>query len=472
MLKFFSKFIQNLSRLTSNMRNLTKKDVPFNWTKEHEQELSILKGIISKEPILQIFDPSKPILIQCDASSEAFGSCLLQDGHPIVFASRSLSKSEKRWAQIEKELGAIVFACGKMHYFIYGFEITIQTDHKPLIPIFNKDLDKASARLQRMLLKLLKYNIKITYLPGKDMLVADALSRSYIGESVADDPEMTHIVHSLSNNIPMSEEKKDIFRKAIDSDPILSKVKEFCLTSWPKNKIFSPDLKHFINIKERIYLSNGLLFLDFKVIVPKSLKLEMLNLIHESHFGIEKSKLRARQIFYWPNMSKDIEDFINNCHICQMNQRSLQKETLMSHELPSRAWQFIHSDFFEYQRKNYLLFVDAYSSWIEVVQTKTKAANELITICKNKFQQFGIPDKMFADNNPYNSYGFKSFANEWNFDLVFSSPYHHQSNGLAERYVGIVKSMLKKAKDPADLPIFLMEYHATPLPKIKYSPSF
>nr|CAI5831429.1 unnamed protein product [Callosobruchus analis] len=305
MLKFFSKFIPNLSHLTSNMRNLTKKDVPFNWTKEHEQELSILKGIISKEPILQIFDPSKPILIQCDASSEAFGSCLLQDGHPIVFASRSLSKSEKRWAQIEKELGAIVFACEKMHYFIYGFEITIQTDHKPLIPIFNKDLDKASARLQRMLLKLLKYNIKITYLPGKDMLVADALSRSYIEESVEDDPEMTHVVHSLSNNIPMSEEKKDIFRKAIDSDPILSKVKEFCLTSWPKNKIFSPDLKHFINIKERIYLSNGLLFLDFKVIVPKSLKLEMLNLIHESHFGIEKSKLRARQIFYWPNMSNE-----------------------------------------------------------------------------------------------------------------------------------------------------------------------
>lgn len=196
----------------------------------------------------------------------------------------------------------------------------------------------------------------------------------------------------------------------------------------------------------------------------------MLKLIHEPHFG-EKSKLRARQIFYWPNISRDIENFIQNCGMCQLHKKSLPKETLISHDIPSRAWQYVHSDFFEFKGKNFLLMVDAYSKWVEVIHTETKTADELILVCKNKFQQFGIPDIFFADNNPYNSHKFKSFAKNWNFQVVFSSPYHHQSNGLAERYVGIVKEMLKKANNENDLPLLLLEYNSTPLSSFNYSPS-
>lgn len=76
----------------------------------------------------------------------------------ISFAFRALTKTEGRYAQTEKELLSIVFACEKFHYFIYGREVIIQTDHKLLIPIFNKDSDKVILRLQRMLLRLLKYN--------------------------------------------------------------------------------------------------------------------------------------------------------------------------------------------------------------------------------------------------------------------------------------------------------------------------
>lgn len=195
LLKFFSKFIPNLSELTANIRNLTKKNVPFLWTSKHEAELSLLKILISTPPILKIFDPKKPIVIQCDASSEGLGCCLLQEGHPIAFASRCLTNSEKKWAQIEKELCAIVFAFQKFHYYVYGYNVLVQTDHKPLIPIFSKHLDKVTARLQRMLLKLLKYHINITYLPGRDMLIADILSRSCSKEPVVDDPEMEYVIH-------------------------------------------------------------------------------------------------------------------------------------------------------------------------------------------------------------------------------------------------------------------------------------
>nr|CAI5861345.1 unnamed protein product [Callosobruchus analis] len=143
----------------------------------------------------------------------------------------------------------------------------------------------------------------------------------------------------------------------------------------------------------------------------------MLALMHETHFGIEKTKQRARQIFYWPGMSSDVEQFIYKCEVCQTNRRSQQKETLVPHEMPSRPWQYIFSDFFEFQSKNFILLIDSYSNWIEVEQTKSKTAEEVINFCKNKFKQFGVPEIFFADNVPFNSSKFREFARKYNLKL-------------------------------------------------------
>lgn len=229
----------------------------------------------------------------------------------------------------------------------------MKSDHKPLIPIFDKDLNKVSITLQRMLLKLLKYKIKIVYLPGKEMYIADTLSRAYLKTNVPEDPEMSYIVHALSNNIPMSEEKKIIFQKATETDRTLKQIKLYCETQWPNNSSnMNYELKFYYKLKDSIYLSNNLLFLNKKVVVPTSLRKEMLEKIHESHLGIVKCKLRAREILYWPNMCQDIEKFISKCEVWQLNQRSNQKETLISHELPTRPWQFLSTDFLEFNKRN------------------------------------------------------------------------------------------------------------------------
>ena len=115
-------------------------------------------------------------MIQVDANQYGLGACLFQKGKPVAYASRSLSPAECNYAQIEKELLAIVFACQKIHNYIYGFQIKVQTDHKPLESIVKKALHKISPPLQRMLLKLQKYYLIINYVKGKDLQVADALS--------------------------------------------------------------------------------------------------------------------------------------------------------------------------------------------------------------------------------------------------------------------------------------------------------
>ena len=115
--------------------------------------------MLSAAPVLDYFDPSQTSSIQADDSQHGVGACLLQQGKPVAYASRSLSPSECNYAQIEKELLAIVFACEKFHQFIYGFTTKVQSDYKPLETIFTTPLCSVPPRLQRMLLRLQKYDV-------------------------------------------------------------------------------------------------------------------------------------------------------------------------------------------------------------------------------------------------------------------------------------------------------------------------
>lgn len=126
--KYLAKFIPNLSKQSAELRNLTKNDTEFEWNEKHEQEMKNLLEIITSEPVLSVYDPKEPVVVQTDASKDGLGCVLMQNGHPIAYASRTLSKSEQKWAQIEKELLAIVFACKRFHYFLYGRGFVVQSE--------------------------------------------------------------------------------------------------------------------------------------------------------------------------------------------------------------------------------------------------------------------------------------------------------------------------------------------------------
>ena len=149
---------------------------------------------------------------QADASEHGLGACLLQKGKPIAYASRSLNSAESNYAQIEKELLAIVFACQKFNHYIYGFPTNVQSDHKPLESIMNKPLSQVSPRLQRMLLKLQRYNLAVKYTRGKEMHIADALSRAHLNITEKNDSEEIELaIHTLTKHLPVSEARKAEF---------------------------------------------------------------------------------------------------------------------------------------------------------------------------------------------------------------------------------------------------------------------
>ena len=208
MIQYLSPFIPKLSERTTALRELLKKDTVWNWNSSHEKIYQMMKEDIHQHLRLSYFDPHKPTTLEVDSSLNGLGAALIQDGKPIAFASKSLTDTETRYANIEREMLAVVFACERFHTYIYGKEITVQSDHKPLETIQLKNIAKAPPRLQRMLLRIQPYQCTITYKPGKEMVFADFLSRNKPtrGEEIELDHTIHHVMISPERKSELVEE--------------------------------------------------------------------------------------------------------------------------------------------------------------------------------------------------------------------------------------------------------------------------
>ena len=162
----------------------------------------------------------------------------MQNGKPVSYASRSLTNAQKNYAIIEKELLAVLFGCERFHQFVNGSEVTIISDHKPLESIMKKPLSKAPARLQRMLLRLQRYNINLLYKPGRDMIFADTLSRAHlkkVGEEINEE-EINAQINMICSNTA-SDEKTRKIQEMTQKDNVPQQLKIFVTNGWPKQKV-------------------------------------------------------------------------------------------------------------------------------------------------------------------------------------------------------------------------------------------
>ena len=169
MINFIGSYISNLSLRTTQLRSLLRKDIKWQWTQSHRDEFIALKEVVASTPVLIYLDPSKEITLSVDASKDALGAVIIHENRPIAYASTTLRNTQSVYSQIEKELLAVVYGCLKFHQYIYGREVTVHTDHKPLVSIINKPFKDVPPRLQRMILKLQGYNLNLMYVPGKEM---------------------------------------------------------------------------------------------------------------------------------------------------------------------------------------------------------------------------------------------------------------------------------------------------------------
>ena len=183
MVAYLGKFIPNLSSNTAELRKLLETKENWNWTDQHTKQFRNLQQLVSQSPVLKYFNQELPTKVSVDASKSGLGAVLLQAQDdiwcPVAYASRALTKAEQNYSQIEKETLAVVFGTEHFNQYIYGRAFLVESDHKPLQPILKRNIDKAPPRIQRMLLRLQKYDFELVFTPGTTIPVADTLSRAF-----------------------------------------------------------------------------------------------------------------------------------------------------------------------------------------------------------------------------------------------------------------------------------------------------
>lgn len=476
MINYLSRYAQNLSEITSPLRDLLQKDVEFSWQKPQSDAFEKVKEMLtSPGKVLGYYDPKKKLIMQSDSSRSGLGATLLQDNRPITYASKSLTASQKNYAMVELECLGILFGLRRFHQYCYGRKVIVETDHLPLIPIFKKPLHRAPARLQRMLLQMQRYDIEVKYRPGKEIPLPDTLSRRPIsdtGPSLSDEADIQ--VNMVMASLPVSDRKMHEIKVQTGQDEQLSVLKQIILSGWPDNKKECQSLvTDFWNYRDELTVYDGVIMKGNKIVVPKSLRSNMIEIIHGSgHFGVEKSLRRARSALFWPSYSKHITEAVLNCPTCLEYRPSNQREPLQSYEIPDYPWQIVATDLFSWNDKNFLLVVDTYSHYFEVKELRNMKSATITNHMKGIFARMGIPEKVISDNGPcYQSSEFHEFAKLFDFQHVTSSPHYPQSNGFAEVYVKICKQIFTKAKAGKTDPLLgLLQYRVTPL-DIGYSPS-
>jgi hypothetical protein len=257
----YSQYVRNMTNHRAPLDELLKKDVRWKWSNPCQQAFQLLKNIISSDLLLTHYNPDLPIIVAADASEKGLGGVIIhlfEDGtrKPYYHVSRSLTKAEKNYSQIEKEGLSIIFVVTKFHKFIFGREFTLETDHKPLLSIFcsKKGIPVYTAnRLQRWALTLLNYSFKIKYIKTTEFGYADVLSRLIASYPRPDEDfvivsiqfEET-VAESLNESLEKIQLTFQMIRSETLKDPVLQEVSKYVVSGWPKNlKNLSKEVKQY-----------------------------------------------------------------------------------------------------------------------------------------------------------------------------------------------------------------------------------
>ncbi|XP_058868762.1 uncharacterized protein K02A2.6-like [Acipenser ruthenus] len=481
LLNYYSRFIPNLATILSPLNALLCQGKQWQWTKDCEKSFKMAKEQLVSSEVLTHFDGNLPITLACDASPYGVGAVISHvlpggEERPIAFASRTLSKAEQKYAQIEKEALGIVFGVRKFHQYLYGRKFTLFTDHRPLTTIFGpkKGIPSlAAARLQRWALLLSAHTYDIEYRKGSDIGNADGLSRLPLKVTHKDKPDTVDVFYC--NQMEQLPVKCAEVRKETRTDPTLSQILEQVLKGGLEA---NPAVKTpFYARRHELSVYQGCLMWGIRVVIPAKLRSRVLDMLHEGHSGVVRMKAIARSYIWWPGIDTQIEEKAKSCTSCQRVQNMPSRAPLHPWVWPGRPWQRIHIDFAgPFNGQMFLIVVDAHSKWPEVFILESTTAAKTIQVLRGLFSHYGIPEQLVSDNGPqFISSEFEAFLKTNGVKHIRSTPYHPATNGLAERFVQTMKHALKSAKESATtskkLDNFLLVYRNTPHATTDESPA-
>ena len=476
---YYRKFLRDPATVLDPLHQLLKKEVPWQWNNEHETAFKDVKTMLSSWKVLTPFDPQKPLVLTADASPVGIGAVLshqTDDGEkPIGFVSRALNSAERNYSQTEREALAIIFGVLRFQNYLYGHKFTIETDHRPLLGLFGKGYATskiAAGRISRWCVFLNQFEYTMIYKEGTKILHADTLSRFPVSPPPSQSPLPSETINLINTFGCSPVTFKDIAEET-KKDKLLMEIMHYIRTSWPNEH--SLELKPFFNRKLELSIQQGCIMWGQRVVIPKSLRRQIIDIIHEGHVGISKMKALSRSFVYWPKIDSDIEEEGRKCVQCQLHGNRPKSEQDHSWMPSSKAWERLHADFAEnFLGTNFLIIVDAYSKWMEIYPQATLTSEATVRNLQRCFASYGVPKKFHTDNGgAFTSVYFNNFMKSNGVKHTTSAAYSPKTNGLAERCVQIFKNKMHKNTGNIHerLMQFLLRYRTTVQETTKKTPA-
>ncbi|XP_037822594.1 uncharacterized protein K02A2.6-like [Lucilia sericata] len=484
---YYSAFIPDLATRERPLRDILKSKV-FSWNLIADAAYNDIKKILVSPQVLISYDPKLPLLLATDASKTGLGAVLshrLPNGEerPIAYASRTMSVTEQRYSQIDKEALAIVWAVQKFFKYLYARHWTLITDHKPLTQILHPSKSLPVLCISRMANYadfLSNFDFEIIYKPSKENINADYMSRIVPDNSVKSQCNENYVITEYDefdtfifrqiNQLPVTAEK---IANETRKDSVLGKI----VAILEKGHSLA---KYGYTAPESNYrLSGNCLIFEHRVVIPQKFRKDILQNLHAAHLGMVKMKGIARSFVYWPKIDADIEAVAKDCNDCARVANKPKKYTDHHWEYPKGPWERVHIDYAgPFEGMMLLIITDAYSKWLDVKITKSITAEATIALVDEVFANYGVPAMVVSDN------GTNFSSEEFNKYLTavgvryhkYTAPYHPSTNGQAERSVQTVKNALKamctsKQTLQQNLNEFLRQYKNAPHSTTGVSPA-
>ena len=482
-------FAFSKTEVMAPFRQLLSPKTPFKWDSELDEAFERGKQEIIEKVItgIQLFDLNRTTCLQVDWSKEGIGFLLLQrycqcsdttprccpDGWKLCYVnSRFLSDVESRYAPIEGELLAVAWSLRKTRHWVLGCPgLIVATDHKPLIGLFEKELgDIDNPHLRILMEKTLPFQFVTIHLPGIENKGADATSRYPVNEA-----EITEIKFTGRSFLRHSYQQlsgEDILESYLVEERALqlasvSIAEEVCSVMIDWNEVATETgrceelgkliktlrmgsgcyegIEQYKKYKERLIEEGGVVKCEESLLIPKSLRRKVLDILHQGHAGCTGMRLRAKGNVWWPGLHSDIELKRKECWTCTVNAPSLPAEPPVEIVSPEYPMQKLVADYFELEGFNYLVIVDRYSNWPMVFRVKAgDGSRELCKLLRQHFSIFGCPDELTSDRGPqFTSEETSKFLRDWKVCHRVSSAYFPHANLRAEQGVKTVKRILR-----------------------------
>jgi len=467
-LAFYDRFCQNRASVAAPLYDLLKKDRQWTWGPKESKAFQATKALLCSDKVLCFYSLSRPVAVACDSSDRGCGAVLyhiLDEGalQPVMYVSKAFSDSQRKWSTFEKEFHAAVFAVTRLHEYLAGREFFLFTDHKPVVQFLLKSTPTITTpRILRGLLILGSYALKPIYRPGSQNCDADNLSRliargtpiNALDEFDSSSSEVLQMLDYQENYVlALSNEPTDlpcsaaVVAQLTPQDTVLSSVADWCHNGWPEadpGGAFSP----FFSRREAISVVRGCLLWGERVIVPEVLRPDVLKRLHMGHLGIRRTQALAELYVWYPGISKDIAQIVNECQLCQESRNALPLPAPGSWPT-QRQWGRLHIDFAgPFLNKYICVLVDASTSWVDAMWCVGPTAEAAIHLARSSFSCFGLPDVVVSDNGPaFRSGEWQQYLTSLGVKVMFAAPYSPFQNGIVERKIQWLKSLLLKFKE-------------------------